>query len=221
LTRRRPRSLAWKGFGRSLFQARSRRFFHGNALTKHGDFANDVARGWVTFVAATVSPGEFSATAGVDVSVAAFSAPTVRTADERRASAVHGVGKVVLDRVSAFSTTMPIGPLSADESAVLAAVRAWHDPAANASKRASAASHGVPRVVVRAAVAATMGEKFLVDAVDESVLLLDIRSGARGTAASSPSLSRNFAKLRLEGDWETGILPAMEKEIGGLVESEV
>jgi len=44
--------------------------FHGNALTKHGDFANDVAKGFVTFVAATVSPGGFPATAGVDASVA-------------------------------------------------------------------------------------------------------------------------------------------------------
>ena len=44
--------------------------FHGNALTKHGDFANDAAKGFVTFVAATVSPGGFPATAGVDASVA-------------------------------------------------------------------------------------------------------------------------------------------------------
>ena len=114
--------------------------------------------------------------------MAAFSAPTVRAADER-----------LLDRVSAFSTAMPIGPLSADELAVLAAVRAWHEPAANVSKHASAAPRGVPRVVVR----------------------------GRGTAASTPPLSRNFAKLRLEDDWETGILPAMQKEIGGLVDSEV
>ena len=49
------------------------------------------------------------------------------------------------------------------------------------------------------------------------MLLFDIRSGGGGVAVK-PKLPVSFEKLRGESDWASGILPAMKKEIGGLVD---
>ena len=110
------------------------------AATKYGDFANDVAHGYVTFVEATISP------------TTALSASVLRAAAVTRAASERRIGAQPLDHVAARASAMPRGPLSEDESATLAAVRAWGGPAAGASQRASSANHGVPAVLVRAAV---------------------------------------------------------------------
>ena len=147
--------------------------FHLDAYANLGDFAHDVAHGWVVFVAAMVFPLGPLAVAEAGAYAAAFSAPTVRVADQLRAAVVQRM----------YTLSLGVCPR--------------YRPAASASKRASAVSDGFPTVVVRAAVVATMGEKLLVDAVDESVLTFDIRPGNRSAVAPSPSLSRNFTKLRL------------------------
>lgn len=190
------------------FPGTTRPVFNKGVMTKGGDFANDVAAGFVTFVEATVSP------------TAALSASAMQAAAVPRAALARCCGGRPLDCVAARASAMPRGPLSEDESAMLAAVRAWGGPAAGVSKRASSATHGVPAVLVRAAVAVTSGGTLLASTVDDSTLLFDIRSGGGG-AAARPTLSHNFERLRGESDWASGILPAMKKEIGGLVSSVV
>ena len=171
---------------------------HLSAMAKRGDFVSDVAHGYVTFVDPTVVPTDTVLPTGATPSVPAFS--------------------IVAVPMGLCATNQPLTPY---EKELLAAVREWHGPGATASQRASAANHNVPIQLVRAAVAATTGEKLIVGSVDDSTLLFDIRSGNRGMIDSQPKLPRTFDKLRMEPDWLTGILPAMKKEIGGLVKSQV
>jgi hypothetical protein len=180
------------------FPGTSHPVMHLGAMAKRGDFVNDVARGYVTFVDPTVSPTDSRLPTPGDTSVPALStlavAKGLSTADE---------------------------PLTVHENELVATVRAWNGPGASASQRASAANHNVPIQIVRAAVAATTDDKLIVGVVDDSTLLSDIRSGSRGAMNSQSKLPRTFDKLRMEHDWLTGILPAMKKEIGGLVKSQV
>ena len=180
------------------FPGTSHPVMHLGAMAKRGDFVNDVARGYVTFVDPTVSPTDSTVPTPGDTSVPALStiavAKGLNTADK---------------------------PLKMHENELLATIRAWNGPGASASQRASAANHNVPIQIVRAAVAATTDDKLIVGFVDDSTLLFDIRSGSRGAMDSQPKLPRTFDKLRMEHDWLTGILPAMKKEIGGLVKSQV
>ena len=75
--------------------------------------------------------------------------------------------------------------------------------------------------IVRAAVAEASG--LLAGAsVDRPALLFDVcNAGPSASVPGSSSLSRSFAKLRLEPDWAVGILPAIKSEIGGLIQSNV
>ena len=195
----------------STFPGTRKPVLHLGATAKSGDFANDVARGYVTFVEPTVPPLGAPATRTGDLSKQALSATPVKARIPqtlRSGSPAHACARHQ--------------KLSHEESNLLATLRAWHAPAAAASQRAYAANYCVPNQIVRAAVAETTNAKLLEDGVDDSKLLFDIRSGDRGMNADlQPTLPRTFAKLREENDWLTGILPAMKKEIGGLVKSQV
>ena len=58
--------------------------------------------------------------------------------------------------------------------------------------------------------------------MDETALLYDARPASQPTSEMpSRELPHSFAKLRLDPDWLTGILPAMKSEIGGLIESKI
>jgi hypothetical protein len=122
--------------------------------------------------------------------------------------------------------------LDESERRLLRELREWRGPEAVLSNRASAGVGGFPNRIVQAAVAATTGfvraaaagsSGLLADAsVDRSALLFDVRNaGPTDPGSGSSSLPRSFAKLRLEPDWESGILPAIKSEIGGLIQSNV
>jgi len=185
----------------STFPGTRKPVLHLGATAKSGDFANDVARGYVTFVEPTVPPLGAPATRTGDLSKQALSATPVKARIPqtlRSGSPAHACARHQ--------------KLSHEESNLLATLRAWHAPAAAASQRAYAANYCVPMQIVRAAVAETTNANLLEDGVDDSKLLFDIRSGDRGMNADlQPTLPRTFAKLREENDWLTGILPAMKK----------
>jgi hypothetical protein len=113
-------------------------------------------------------------------------------------------------------------PLSAAERDLLEVVGAWHGPAAAASRRNSSVIGDVPPRLVRASVAVVTGGATLDEVEQPGPLPRKIFDIRQSSVLAPPllvprDLPRGFGKLRKEPDWESGILPAIKTEYGGLL----
>ena len=125
-------------------------------------------------------------------------------------------------QVPGMAALRPEEPLSGAERELLDVVAEWHGPAAVGSRRNSLVIGDVPPRLVRAAVARVTGGASLDEVAQPGPFprkIFDIRqsSGQSPPLLVPRELPRGFGKLRKEPDWESGILPAIKKEYGGLI----
>lgn len=198
----------------------------GGPFALSGDFMHDVRHHFVSFHAAVPMN---SADGARDNAVPPDgSSPEVdATAGRATVTRTHGQWEPGLRRHvpanRAAVQKVVAGGLSLAERALLDEGRQWSGSGAAQSKRASGRVGDVPYMLVRAAVAETTGMATLEEVMDGGTngVGVDHLLATDADTASKKEMPRSFKALRQQKDWHTAILPAIKKEIGGMIESNV